>query len=241
MPAARAASRTFSVPRTLASYIASRSCGGIPTMYCAAQWKTASQPRIASASAARSERSPRTSSASRSTSRRTSATTSSPRARSARVSRPPRNPVAPVTKTRTTSPHAVGDELRDLGRRRPDLDAARLERFLLPLRRPGGARDDRAGVAHRLAGRGRESGDVREHRLRHVLGDERGGLLLLVAADLADHDDQLRLRVLLELRQHVDERGPDHRIAADADDGRVAEPELGELVADLVGEDRKST
>src|SRR5207244_11467388 len=36
---------------------------------------------------------------------------------------------------------ALGDELSDLGRRRADLDAPRLERFLLRLRRAGGAGD----------------------------------------------------------------------------------------------------
>ncbi len=123
-----------------------------------------------------------------------------------------------------------------LGRRRADLDAARLERVLLRLRGAGGAGDDRAGVAHRLAGRRREAGDVGEDRLRHVLGDELGRLLLLVAADLADHHDQLRLRVVLELREHVDERGADDGVAADADDRRVAEAELRQLVADLVGQ-----
>src|SRR5256714_15618681 len=87
-----------------------------------------------------------------------------------------------------------------------------------------------------LPGGRREAGDVREPRLRHVLADERRGLLLLVAADLADHHDQLRLGVLLELRQHVDERRADDGVAADADDRRVAEAELRQLVADLVGE-----
>ena len=38
---------------------------------------------------------------------------------------------------------------------------------------PRRAGDDRARVAHRLAGRRGEAGDVREHRLRHVLADER--------------------------------------------------------------------
>ena len=91
-------------------------------------------------------------------------------------------------------------------------------------------------MAHRLPRRRGEAGDVREHRLRHLLLDEPRRLLLLVAADLADHDDDLRLRVGLEPLEHVDERRADDRVAADADDRRVAEPELGQLVADLVGE-----
>ena len=36
--------------------------------------------------------------------------------------------------------------------------------------------------------------------------------------------------------EDVDEGRADDRVAADADDGRVAEPELGQLVADLVGQ-----
>ena len=42
-------------------------------------------------------------------------------------------------------------------------------------------------------------------RRRHVLADELGRLLLLGAADLADHDGKLRLRIGLELSQDVDE------------------------------------
>ena len=126
--------------------------------------------------------------------------------------------------------------LRSLGRVAPDRDALRLQRLRLRLRRAGRAGDDRAGVAHALAGRRLEAGDVGDHRLRHVLADVLGGALLLVAADLAHHHDQLGLGVLLEQRDHVDERGADDRVAADSDDRGVADAELGQLVADLVGE-----
>src|SRR6202043_4263006 len=93
----------------------------------------------------------------------------------------------------------------------------------LPLALPGsrGAGDDGPGVTHGLARRSREAGDVGEHRLLPVLADECGSFLLFVAADLADHDDQLCLRIVLELCEHVDERGANNRIAADADDRRV--------------------
>ena len=57
----------------------------------------------------------------------------------------------------------------------------------------------------RLAGRRREAGDVGEHGLRARLGDVRGRLLLLVAADLADEHDELGLRVGLEAVEDVDE------------------------------------
>ena len=101
---------------------------------------------------------------------------------------------------------------------------------------PGRAGDDRARVAHRLAGRRREAGDVGDHRLGDVLGDVLGGLLLGRAADLARHHDQLGLRVGLERGDHVDEARARDRVAADADDARVAEAALGQLVADLVGQ-----
>ena len=101
---------------------------------------------------------------------------------------------------------------------------------------PGGAGDDRARVAHRLAGRRREARDVGDDRLGDVLGDVLGGLLLGGAADLARHHDQLGLGVGLERGDHVDEARARDRVAADADDARVAEAALGQLVADLVGQ-----
>ena len=58
----------------------------------------------------------------------------------------------------------LGDELGGLGRRRADAHPTRLERFLLRLRRARGARDDRAGMPHRLAGRRGEAGDVPRRR-----------------------------------------------------------------------------
>ena len=59
-------------------------------------------------------------------------------------------------------------------------------------RRSLAARDDRAGVSHPLARRGRAAGDERGHRLGDVLADEGGGFLLGLAADFAHHHDRLR-------------------------------------------------
>ncbi len=66
--------------------------------------------------------------------------------------------------------------------------------------------------------------------------DVLGRLLLRVAADLADHQDRLGLRVVLEQLQHVDVVRADDRVAADADAGRLAEAEVGELPDGLVGQ-----
>jgi hypothetical protein len=54
--------------------------------------------------------------------------------------------------------------------------------------------------------------------------EEFGGFLLGRAADLADHDDALRLLVGEEQLEGVDEVGALDRIAADADAGGLAEP-----------------
>src|SRR5437588_8741838 len=96
-------------------------------------------------------------------------------------------------------------QLGHVSRRAADADASGFERLRLGRGRPPGARHDRAGVAHGLAGRGRETCDVCDHWLGHVLGDEFGCPLLGVTPDLAAHDDQLGLGVVLEQPDHVDE------------------------------------
>ena len=55
------------------------------------------------------------------------------------------------------------------------------------------------------------------------------GLLLGVAADLAHHQHGLGLRVGLEQRQGVDEARAVDRVAADADAGALADPQVREL------------
>ena len=72
--------------------------------------------------------------------------------------------------------------------------------------------------------------------LRLARLEELGRLLLGIAADLADHDDGLGLRVGQEHLQAVDEVGAVDRIAADADAGRLAEAGGGGLGHRLVGE-----
>src|SRR5688500_4497397 len=51
--------------------------------------------------------------------------------------------------------------------------------------------DDGARVAHAAAGRRGDAGDERRERLLHVLLGEGRGVLLGVAADLADHEHRL--------------------------------------------------
>src|SRR5919109_4843924 len=133
-------------------------------------------------------------------------------------------------------PEHLGGQLGHLGEVAAYPHALGLERLGLGLGRAARAGHDRAGVAHGLSRRRGEAGDVADHRLGDVLGDVVGAPLLLVAPDLADHDDQLGLRVVLEEGDDVYEGGADDGVAADPDDRRVAEAALGQLVADLVGE-----
>src|SRR5439155_26710763 len=98
-------------------------------------------------------------------------------------------------------------ELGDLGRIPADTDAGGLER--LGFRGGGSLRtgDDRARVAHTLAWWRLEPGDVPDDGLRDVFRDIRGGALLVVPSDLADHHDQVRLGIGLERSEGFS--GPD--------------------------------
>ena len=102
------------------------------------------------------------------------------------------------------------------------------------------AGDDRAGVAHAAAGRRGPAGDEADHRLlAAALGlvlEELRGVLLRRAADLADHDDRVGRLVVEKQLEHVDEIHALHRIAADAERGRLAEAFARGLEHRLVGE-----
>src|SRR5262245_62096351 len=115
-------------------------------------------------------------------------------------------------------------------RGRPHRAHARcLERGVLVGRRTLPARDHGAGVAHALArGRG-DARDVGDDGLRHLAVNVFRGRLFVRAADLADHDDAGRVLVALEEREHFDEIESPHRVASDADAGRLAEADVRRL------------
>src|SRR5829696_2690486 len=146
-----------------------------------------------------------------------------------------RHPTRHVS-VRRPPPSSAGGDLADqpggLARRAADSHPGGLERLLLGLGGAGGAGDDRAGVTHRLALRRGEARHIPDHRLGDVRPHEVGGPLLGVPADLADHDDRIGLRVVLERREAVDVGGPDHRVAADPD--RRREADVAQLVHHLV-------
>src|SRR5664280_3024396 len=80
------------------------------------------------------------------------------------------------------------------------------------------------------------AGHETDHRLSDVRLDISRRRLLGVAADLANHDDGVRVRIRVEQLQRVQERGPDDRVAADPDAGGLADPELGQLPYGFVGQ-----
>lgn len=126
------------------------------------------------------------------------------------------------------------------GGRALDDDAGGLEGLDLGVGAALAAGNDGAGVAH-AAARGRaDAGDEADDGLAAVdgvvLAQEVGGVLLGRAADLADHDDAVRVLVLEEDLEAVDEVGPAEGVTANADDEGLAEAGLGGLVDGLVGQ-----
>src|SRR5262245_1841395 len=132
--------------------------------------------------------------------------------------------------------HHAGDGGAHVGRALDGGDAGGFHGGHLLRRGALAAGDDGARVTHAAPGRRGLPADEADDRLRDVRLDEGGGLLLGGAADLPDHHDRGRLGIGLEEPQHVDEVGAVHRIAADADAGRLPQPALGELMDDLVGQ-----
>ena len=120
-------------------------------------------------------------------------------------------------------PIKAGERLADVRRALHGVDAGGAHGFVFL---GGGAlpsADDRAGVAH-AASRGRGlPGDEADDRLLYILPDEVRGDFFRVSADFADHDDGVRIGIVVEQLDGIEERGADDRIAADADAGRLAD------------------
>jgi len=70
------------------------------------------------------------------------------------------------------------------------------------------------------------AGDEADDGLLHVGLDPLRGALFGVAADFADHNDGVRVRIVVEKLNGVEERSADDGIAADADAGGLADAEL---------------
>ena len=89
-------------------------------------------------------------------------------------------------------------------------------------------------MAHALAGRRGEPGNVGDHRRGQPLGDEGRGLLLVVPTDLADQHHGVGLRVGVEPLEGVDESEAVNGVSPDPDARRLADASGRHLVHDLV-------
>src|ERR1700730_10289082 len=89
-------------------------------------------------------------------------------------------------------------------------------------------------MTHAFTGRSRYTGDEAHHRLGHVVLDPACAALLVVTADLADHDHCIRIRVIVEHPHDVKVLQTIDRITANADAGRL--PDVRQLTHGLVGQ-----
>ncbi|KAG0167828.1 hypothetical protein DFQ30_005582, partial [Apophysomyces sp. BC1015] len=116
-----------------------------------------------------------------------------------------------------------------LGRVLRYLDAARVHDLELRFGSVGTARNQRASVAHPLA-RGRSHASDEAHdRLLHVVLDPVRRIRFVRAADFTNHDDRVRIRIVVEQLHHIDVLKPVDRIAADTDRRRLAQAQRSQL------------
>mmetsp|Transcript_52783 Transcript_52783/g.115792 ORF Transcript_52783/g.115792 Transcript_52783/m.115792 type:complete len:241 (-) Transcript_52783:344-1066(-) len=129
-----------------------------------------------------------------------------------------------------------------VGRRPHDGSTGSLQGFNLGLCGALASRDDGSSVSHSTARGCGDSSNERDDRL--VLGvvrfDVLGSILLGLAADFADHNNSLSLRILQKPLQAVNEVGSVERIPSDADTCGLSQSGHGCLMHRLVGESSRS-
>ena len=91
-------------------------------------------------------------------------------------------------------------------------------------------------MTHAAAGRRGLSGDEADHRLAHSPANEFRGLLLGIAPDFANHDDGVRIGIIVEKAHGIEERCADDGIAANANARGLADAQMGELADGLIGQ-----
>src|SRR6185437_4582498 len=134
------------------------------------------------------------------------------------------------------APQQVVHRGTQLGGRLDRAHARGLECLVLVGRRALAAGDDGPRMAHAIARRRGDAGNVSHYRLGDEAADELRCRLLIAAADLTHQDDALGTRVALEQLDDVDEVETAHRIAADADTGALPEADVGGLEDRFVGQ-----
>ncbi len=97
-------------------------------------------------------------------------------------------------------------------------------------------------MSHASARRSTGSGDETDNGLVAVteLLEPLGGVFLSLTADLADHDDALRLRVIGEALEAVNEIGAVERISSNTDTGSLTKTNISGLSNSLVSQGSRS-
>src|ERR1700722_18099429 len=114
-----------------------------------------------------------------------------------------------------------------IGRAHRDVDTGGLKSCDLVGRSAVPARNNRSRMTHPPTLRRSLPGYECDHGLLKVLLDVVSRLFFCSAADLTNENDRVGAGVLVKQFQHVDLVGPDYRVAADSDAGRLPDAELG--------------
>src|SRR6266478_9721293 len=107
---------------------------------------------------------------------------------------------------------------------------------VLVFRRALSAADDRTGMTHAASRRGGLTSDEADNRLLDIRLDELRGALFGVATDFADQDDGMRIRIVIEQLNRIEEGCANDGIAADADAGGLSNAEARQLIYGFVGQ-----
>jgi hypothetical protein len=116
-----------------------------------------------------------------------------------------------------------------------DTDSCILERFDFLRSGTRRSRDNRARMPHPATGRSCLTRDESNNRLRHFLLHELRGVLLVGAANLANHHNCFGIRISLECSETVDEIRSVDRVAPDSNARCLTHSRPGHLKNDLVG------
>ncbi len=94
----------------------------------------------------------------------------------------------------------------------------------LALGRPLAARNNRARMPHPSSRRSRLARNKSHHGLLHKLLDKLGSRLFRRPANLANHNDRFRIRIIIQQPQCIDMRRPNNRIAPNPNRRRLPNP-----------------
>src|SRR5690606_9411936 len=117
-----------------------------------------------------------------------------------------------------------------------DFDAARFHHCQFLLCRTFTTGNDRTGVAHAFAFGCGNASDETDYWFFHVVFDPACAHFFCVAADFANHDDCVCIRILIEHAQDVDVLQAGNRIATDTDHSRLPETEFSQLTGCFISQ-----